>query len=296
MEPLAIIAAATIPIAIVYSWRRKAPLSLTFAVAMLLTFILGYVADQISPARGFAFVLDLAVYRTTLFHSGPVAYVTTIFLHAGLTHLLFNLLFLVFFGPLLEERIGSLRWGVLFLVGGIVATLAFELIRFSLSIYLLLGASGALSAIFGAFGRLYPRERIRLFIPLPLPPLPVIYYVIGFIVIEFLLAVTGTAAGIAWEAHVAGVAFGFAAAPLVMKIPSRVRAATPRDFQVLRPLVTRHELDEIYGHLSREPMREVQDAWLEQFARKAACPECAKPLAWDRGALRSECGWKMRLG
>lgn len=296
MEPLAIIAATTIPIAIVYSWRRKAPLSLTFAVTMLLTFILGYVADQISPSRGFAFIFDLAVYRVASFHSGPAAYVTTIFLHAGPTHLLFNLLFLVFFGPLLEERIGSLRWGVLFLVGGIVATLAFELIRFSLFTYLLLGASGALSAVFGAFGRLYPRERIRLFIPFPVPPLPVIYYVIGFLVIEFLLSVSSAIPGVAWEAHVAGVAFGFAAGPLVMKIPSRVRAATVRDFQVLRPLVTRHELEEIYGHLSREPMREAQDAWLEQFARKAACPMCAKPLAWDRGALRSECGWKMRLG
>jgi membrane associated rhomboid family serine protease len=63
-----------------------------------------------------------------------------------------------------------------------------------------------------------------MWLPIPLPPMPVIYYVIGFVVVQFFLSVLtfGAVFGrVAWEAHVAGLAFGFAAAPLVMRIPSR---------------------------------------------------------------------------
>jgi hypothetical protein len=68
-----------------------------------------------------------------------------------------------------------------------------------------------------------------------------------------------------------------------------------RDFSALRTLAKRPELEEILGHLSKEPLREAQVAWLEKFAAKAACPECGRPLRFRRGALRSECGWKLRV-
>lgn len=296
MEPLAAAAAATIPMALVYSWRRRAPITLTLVVVMLVTFILGYIAETTSPGAAVGFYTDLAVYRIGPLHAPPWSYVTSLFLHADLTHLAFNLIFLVFLGPMLEERIGPLRWGILFFAGGVVATIAFELIRYDTPAYVLLGASGALSAIFGGFGRLYPWVRIRLFIPFPMPPLPVLYYVIGFTVLQFLLAVVARGAGVAWEAHVAGLVFGFAAAPLVLRIPDWRRAPPVRDFSILRSLATTHELEEIYEHVSRESLREAQDAWLERFAAKARCPTCGKPLNWDRGMMRSECGWRAKIG
>ncbi len=299
MEPLSAVAAVTIPAAILYAGWRKAPLSLTLAVAMLASFVLGVVAGRLDPFLGaLRFELDLGVWRFGGGHSGPLSYVTVLFLHANLFHLLFNVAFLILLGPILEERIGPLRWAVLFFAGGLVATLVFEAVHLG-DRYLLLGASGALSAVFGAFGRLYPRERISLWIPIPLPPMPAIYYVIGFVVVQLLFSVislgAGPFGGIAWEAHIGGLAFGFAAAPLVMRIPGRRKAERIRDFSVLRPLVAGRELDEIYGHVSGETLPEAQDAWLEKFARKAACPRCGKPLRWARGAMRSECGWKLRI-
>ena len=300
MEPLAAIAATTIPVALLYSWRRKSPLSLTLAAAIIITFAIGYIDRLISPTFGEQFLLDLAVYRFNLpgtsLHSAPWTYITMMFLHFDLTHLAFNMLFLIFLGPMLEERIGPLRWGLLFFVGGVFATIAFELIRFQLPAYLLLGASGGLSAIFGAFGRLHPWVRIRLFFPFPLPPTPVLYYVIGFVVLEFFLALVFRGSGIAWEAHVAGLVFGFATAPIVMRIPDRKRVLAVRDFSGLRPLVMGRDLEEIYDHLSRESLREAQEAWLEKFARRAKCPQCGLPLKWSRGSLRSDCGWKLKVG
>ena len=307
VEILSAIAALTIPVAIVYAWRRKALLSLAFAVAILAVFILGEIASRLDPDTGIRFLLDLAVWKLGpggTVHSGPLTYVTMMFLHGNFLHLLVNLAFLILLGPMLEERIGSLRWGVLYFTGGLVATLAFEAIHWSDTGYILVGASGALSAVFGAFGRLYPRERISLWIPLPVPvpfpPQPVIYWVIAFVVAQFVLwalSMGNALSGVAWEAHVAGLAFGFAVAPAVMRIPSRKggERKRARDFSVLKPLVMGRELDEMYGMLAKETLPEAQDAWLEKFAATAACPRCGKPLRYRRGALRSECGWKLRV-
>jgi len=300
VEPLSALAALTIPATIGYAWWRKAPLSLTLAVAMLASFGLETAADRLDPRQGLdRFLFDLAVYSSNGGHSGPLAYVTSMFIHANLFHILFNLVFLIFIGPLLEERIGPLRWGVLFFAGGLVATLVFEALHFQdPGGFGLLGASGALSAVFGAFGRLYPRERLSMWMPIPLPPMPAIYYVVGYVLVQFFLSVTSVGrlfGNVAWEAHVAGLAFGFAAAPLVMRIPSRKTAERVRDFSALRPLAKGLELEEILGHLSKEPLREAQLAWLEKFATKASCPECGKPLRFRRGALRSECGWKLKV-
>jgi len=302
MEPLSLLAAGTIPIAIAYAWLRKAPLSLTLAVAILVVFLLGVVAQAVDLSNGGAFYLDLEVWKSGSNHAGPLSYITMMFLHAGLLHLIFNLAFLILLGPMLEERIGPLRWGVLYFTGGIVATLVFEAVHWYDPQYFLLGASGALSAVFGAFGRLYPRERISMLIPLPvpIPPQPAIYWVVGFIVVQFglwALSAGNSILGIAWEAHIAGLAFGFAVAPLVMRIPVRRRMepARVRDFSVLRPIVQGRELEEIYDMLSKETLPEAQDAWLERFSRKAKCPECGKPLQWVRGAFRSDCGWRLRV-
>ena len=295
MDPLALVAAATIPAAILYSWWRKAPVSLTLAVSMLTVFALEIVAARLDPFTTFA--TDLAVYKLGSAYSGPLSYVTALFLHADLFHILFNLLFLIALGPLLEGRIGPLRWGVLFFAGGVVSNLVFVMVNYQLPAFALLGASGALSAVFGAFGRLYPRERVSMFIPIPLPPMPVIYWVIGFVVIQLLLSVLafGPLSSIAWEAHVAGLVFGFAAAPLVMRVPGRRKAEKVRDFSALKPFVRGADLDEILGHLSHETLPEAQEAWLEKFAAKAACPQCGRPLRFSRGALRSDCGWALRL-
>jgi len=295
VEPIAIAAAATIPAALLYSWTRKAPLSLTLAISMIAIFLLLSAATTFGGgSTGTAVLLDLALSRSGSTYSPASTWVTSMFTHFGFTHLLMNIVFLIALGPLLEERIGGLRFGLTFFAGGLFATVVFVLANVSRPDYVLLGASGGLSAVFGAFGRLFPRERIRMWlVVVSLPPVPAIYFVIGFVVLQFLLQPFFR--GIAWEAHIGGAAFGFAFAPLIMRIRGPQRAPRVRDVSGLRALAIGADLEEAYEHLAAETLPEAQRAWLERFAAKGRCPACSGPLRLRGTTLSSACGWKLRV-
>ncbi len=136
---------------------------------------------------------------------GPL--VTALFLHANLLHLIGNLVFLAVFGRGLEDRIGAAGVIGTFLAGGLVAFLAFVLVRPDETLPVL-GASGAVAAIMGAFLVLQPRRRI----------LSVVYaagfqvvYLPAWAVLSFFFAsqfFTTPGEQIAWEAHVTGMIFG----------------------------------------------------------------------------------------
>lgn len=79
-------------------------------------------------------------------------YVTSIFLHAGFSHLLFNSFALIVFAPPMERLLGSLRYGVLYLGGGVVGNiLAIAYYNSIDKITISVGASGAIYAVYGAF-------------------------------------------------------------------------------------------------------------------------------------------------
>ena len=113
---------------------------------------------------------------------GPPAYVkipvlsvlSAMFLHGGWLHLLGNMLFLWVFGNNIEDRLGRLRYGLFYLLCGYVAAYGFALANPS-SAETLVGASGAISGVLGAYLVLYPKARITslvpflLFLPVRLP-------------------------------------------------------------------------------------------------------------------------------
>src|SRR5207249_2315025 len=137
----------------------------------------------------------------------PWSWMTFEFVHASETHIFLNLLGLILISPTLEGRIGSARWALLFFVGGAAGALVFLLVHFGDAV-LLVGASAGIFAVFGAYGRLYPRDRIALFLPIPgVPTLPVVEVVVIFLVLETILGLLGPL-GIAWEAHVGALIFG----------------------------------------------------------------------------------------
>ena len=239
-------------------------------------------------------LLDLAVSKIGPAYSPPWTWITSMFTHLTFLHLLSNLLFLVTLTPLVEDRIGSLHFGTVYFAGGLFATAVFVLLNLPTTAYVLLGASGGLSAVLGAFGRLYPRERIRLWlVVVTLPPVPAVYLVIGFIVLQLLLQ--PFLPGVAWQAHLGGVAFGFAAAPAIMRIHSSKRAEPLRGLAQLKPLVLDADLEEAYERLATETLPEAQRAWLERFAAKSRCPQCGGPLRLRGSRLSSACGWKVRV-
>jgi membrane associated rhomboid family serine protease len=295
-DPLSYVAFAAIAGAVLYAYWRKALLTFTIVFACGVVFALEVVS-------GYAVWPDLALYHFTFSGSGfspPWTLVTYQFVHAGLTHLLFNVLALIFIAPVFEDRIGSLRFGVLYFVGGVLGGAGFLILNPSSVI--LVGASASISAVFGAYGRLYPRDRIQLFLPLPgAPTFRVIDIVIAFLVLETALSlfggVFGPLAGVAWQAHVIGMAFGFAAAPLVMRIPSkRLRPLKKISFASWRSLATTPELRGILEEAERADLLEIRDAWLEKFVRAVRCPQCGGPVKRSLGRLTSSCGWKAKIG
>ncbi|HYS72271.1 MAG TPA: rhomboid family intramembrane serine protease [Thermoplasmata archaeon] len=294
MNPFTWAALAAIGGAIVFSAWRRALLSLALAIAIVLVYLLLY-ASAYFPDLGVPAFVELAwLHYPGLYESPPWTVLTTIFVHAGPTHLILNLLGFILITPLLEERIGGLRWGLVFFLGALAGEFLFWVIHAG-EPFTLVGASGGLMAILGAFARLYPRERVTLFLPFPgMPSVPVIWIAIGFLLLSFAMA-GSSFGGIAYEAHLGGLGFGLAAAPLVMRVPrvgSRVRGVAI-DAAALEPLATTRELRRIWDELRAADVPEVRAAWLERFVAKARCPKCGGDVRIRRRRLTSRCGWRL---
>jgi membrane associated rhomboid family serine protease len=135
------------------------------------------------------------------------ALLTSMFLHGSLLHLGGNMLYLWVFGNNIEDTRGPIVYLVFYLASGVVATFAHIALDPGSTIPLV-GASGAIAGVMGAYLVLFPRVRIRSLI---------IFFFIMFRDIEarWLLGIwfvmqffTGQDSGVAWAAHVGGFAFG----------------------------------------------------------------------------------------
>ncbi len=136
--------------------------------------------------------------------SRPWGLVTSMFLHAGLAHLFFNMLALFFFGPLLERRIESKGFLALYFGSGILAGLV-QVFIFPTSA--VIGASGAIFGVLGALTVLMPDLTVILYFV----PLKMVYVTILFAILDLYPMLTGTPDGIAHAAHLTGLAAGLAA-------------------------------------------------------------------------------------
>ncbi|MEO7198971.1 MAG: rhomboid family intramembrane serine protease [Dokdonella sp.] len=130
------------------------------------------------------------------------------FLHGGFTHLLFNMFALWMFGGRIERVLGTQPFLIYYLVCVIGAALAQLLVvaMFTGGYYPTIGASGGVFGLLLAFGMMFPHERLMLLFP-PIP-MPAWLFVTGYGVIELVLGITGTQAGVAHFAHLGGMAFG----------------------------------------------------------------------------------------
>lgn len=151
--------------------------------------------------------------------------VTALFLHAGWAHLLGNLVFLLIFGLPAEKAMGSWRFLLLFLVGGAIANLTAVLVLAGPR-SVIIGASGAISALIGAYLALFPRARLGVVLPLGLflefVRAPASLLIGIWALLQVVFAYIGPAFGmVAWAAHVAGFLFGIVFALLERRAVER---------------------------------------------------------------------------
>ena len=149
-----------------------------------------------------------------------VTLVTSMFLHGGWMHLIGNMLYLWIFGNNVEDAMGHVRFVFFYLLTGAAAALA-QALPNAESAVPMIGASGAISGVLGAYLLLYPRAQVLVFLPLGyfsrLIHLPAMY-VLGFWfvlqIINTALAPAAAGGGVAWGAHIGGFVAGMALIPL----------------------------------------------------------------------------------
>jgi len=132
-----------------------------------------------------------------------LAIFTSMFLHGSVAHVLLNMWFLWIFGNNVEDAYGHFRYLGFYLVGGIVATLAFLFFNAESTIPLV-GASGAIAVALGSYAVLFPGHRVLSLVGW----IPVRVPAVLFLAIWFLVQFGVGDTAVAWEAHVGGFVVG----------------------------------------------------------------------------------------
>lgn len=165
-------------------------------------------AEIIGPASGAAICEN---------NVGVITLLTSMFLHGGWMHILGNMLFLWVFGGNVEDAMGPIRFAIFYLLCGLVAALA-QVIWDVNSVIPMVGASGAIGGVMGAYLLFFPKVRVHLLnlfiiaFPIRVPA----YLMLGYwFVLQFVtgLGADSSTGGTAFWAHaggfIAGVVFGF---------------------------------------------------------------------------------------
>jgi membrane associated rhomboid family serine protease len=149
--------------------------------------------------------------------------VTSMFLHGGLMHLAGNMLYLFIFGAAVEEAMGHVRFLLFYMLSGIAAALAMAAFM-PHSTVPVIGASGAIAGVLGAYFVLYPRARITTILPIFVliyfVEIPAIVYLLVWFVAQLYAGLSENpevAGGVAWWAHVGGFLVGMVVGPMLSR-------------------------------------------------------------------------------
>ena len=141
-----------------------------------------------------------------------ISLISALFIHSSWLHLLGNMVYLWVFGMPLERRLGGLGMLVVFVLGGALANM-FVAMRLPELTFPIIGASGAISAVVGAYLVLFPSRRIGMLLPLGIylqfARVPSVLVIGSWFTLQLVYTVLGPTSGIvAWWTHMAGFALG----------------------------------------------------------------------------------------
>ena len=214
-----------IPLRDVIPSRTKPGITISLIVTNILIFLFqSTLGDRAREAFIYAFGLVPAYFSfATVF--------TSMFVHGGLAHLVGNMLFLWIFGDNIEDRLGHARFLTFYFLCGFVAALS-QLFLNPDSTVPMVGASGAIAGVMGAYLVLYPHSRVLMLFPFPvfLFELPAIVFLGMWFFVQFLNGIgqlpvfqqNQISGGVAFWAHVMGFVSGLILVG-IMKRPERTR-------------------------------------------------------------------------
>lgn len=170
------------------------------------------------PAR----ILDPAWHERVGWFGAALPLLTHMFLHGNWAHLIGNMWTMWIFADNVEDRMGPLRFLLFYLLSGFAAAFA-QVYMFADSTVPMVGASGAVAGVLGAYLVMFPRAEVITFVPILFYPLffslpAVTYLFVWFFTQMWSAAIEGLlprthGGGIAWWAHIGGFIFGLIAHP-----------------------------------------------------------------------------------
>lgn len=187
----------------------------------------------------------------------PWTPLTYMFLHGGLTHILFNMLSLYFFGSRLEERLGGARFLQLYFVSGLAGALLSAIFAFNSPI---IGASAAVFGVMYGYAHFWPRDRIYIWGVLPIEAR---WLVIISVAIALFFIRTGGQSNVAHFAHLGGIAGGW----LYLKLAQRRIEAPKREWRerveapvgtIDRTRIARIDMSRVH-EVNREELNRILD-------------------------------------
>jgi membrane associated rhomboid family serine protease len=175
--------------------------------------------DVITESRTYQDPVSGSQYTVPGLGPTPFVYltlITSMFMHGGLAHLLGNLLFLWIFGDNVEDWLGRFRFFLFYLVTGVAAALAHVFVTVWTGMPTttpMVGASGAISAVLGAYVVLFPRRRVRVILLRILMRVPAVVAILVWFAFQVasgtgLLGAGSQSGGVAYAAHVGGFLAG----------------------------------------------------------------------------------------
>jgi len=298
---ISIICICIILFAILFAYLKKIMMTYTLIITNIIIFIISIINNNVIYDLGFR-----PIYLSLEYFPQIYTLFTSMFIHGGFLHIFGNMFVFLFMGMAFEDRIGWKNFLIIYLITGVCGALTHSFLNLG-SPVTLIGASGAIFGILGAFAYSYPRDEVVMPIPVGImliTRIKVLYAAIIFAVIETVIVMFDVQDSTAHFAHLGGLVSGIILAALIIgnqgiKTKQSTKTAiyhdlsqVPKSHQInfsnLRKLATTNELREELNRIENESVMQVRDAWLEHFLDKVVCPKCNKPLNHLNGKIWCE--------
>jgi len=263
------IAAAAVMLVFTALALRKNAVAM-LSIAFTLIYIIEIALFYISPSLAGVFIITLGAKY-------PLDWgvITGIFLHSlSPGHIFFNILFFFLAGLPFEHRVGSARLTLIFFVSGIAANIGYSLFLYAMGVNsVLIGASGAIFGVMGAFIIMYPNDEIAFFLgPILMPKIKVKIAILALLLIEFISTLLWVNDNIAHGAHVIGAVTGALLGLYYIKRKPQLDKTILRTKELFRTtfeeLATTDKLRRIYARILEEDDETIRKAWIEEFFRE----------------------------
>ncbi|MGE4318766.1 MAG: rhomboid family intramembrane serine protease [Deferribacterales bacterium] len=164
------------------------------------------------------------------FSDRVIPFFTSMFMHGGFMHIIGNMYFLYIFGDNVEDRLGHGKYLIMYILFGLAAACS-QVVLFPDSIVPMIGASGAVAGVMGAYMVFYPKARVKtlviIIIFITIVDIPAVFFLLLWFFMQFINGAGAGHGGVAWWAHIGGFIAG------LLYAVTQVRNRNIEDYQII---------------------------------------------------------------